>query len=370
MKGISRRGFLKTMGVSSIATFGCHGLLAKGSLASDMTGLKNYTTDMLMGARCDASFIFDRNNKNAQVLLKEFNAIQPSCYPFRVWTDRYIYNFDTFNQWVNWGVAHDKKVIMIAGRSHYYRDWIKTSDWEKDDLDAMFHEYIKNMLTSNENGKRVYAWNVVNEIFPLSSGSYFQDEWCFMNLLGYEEDMSGLTGEDKINDVYPVYIRKAFGYADKYAGGKLELRETGFEFELDSKKTKSIYQRIMHLRAKGVRVEALGLQCHLFNKIDDSYDYRKFIEVCEKFRNIGGIELYVTEADICSFNDLKLQKQRYKELIIACRQAGIAQFHLWGVADNQDAGWRKGEYPLIFDKNFEKKPTYFGVLEGLQTLLK
>ena len=65
-------------------------------------------------------------------------------------------------------------------------------------------------------------------------------------------------------------------------------------------------------------------------------------------------------------NLIPLQKQRYKELIVASKQAGIAQFHFWGVADNQDAGWRKGEYPLIFDRDFEKKPAYFGVLEGLK----
>jgi len=57
-----------------------------------------------------------------------------------------------------------------------------------------------------------------------------------------------------------------------------------------------------------------------FNKKEDTYNHRKFIEVCEKFKNIGGIELFVTEADIGSFNDFELQKQRYKELIIASRQ--------------------------------------------------
>ena len=338
-------------------------------MAETMAGLKDYTTDMLMGA---AAF-GDIKGKNTQVLLKEFNAIQPTCYPFRGWKDRYSYDFDAFNKWVNWGVEHGKKVIMhmITGPTQYFSDWIKTSVWDKDELDAMFHAYIKSMLTSNDNGKKVYAWNVVNEALQFNnSGRYHEDDKCFMNILGYEEDMSGLTGEDKINDMHPVYVRKAFEYADKYAEGKLELRETGFEFAPDSKKTKAIYQLIMHLRAKGVRVDALGLQCHLYNKKEDTYDHSKLIEVCEKFKNIGEIELFVTEADIGSFNDFELQKQRYKELIIASRQAGIAQFHFWGVADNKNSNWRGEDFPLIFDENLEKKPAYFGVLEGLLNLKK
>ena len=332
-------------------------------------GLKDFSGKMLIGTRCDEKRDYP-GNEDIRILTNEFNAVQATCYPKAGWLDSYTYDFTNFNKWVNWGVEHGKKVIMhmVTGPNDYFDDWIANRVWDRDELDAMFREYIKSMITSNDNGNKVYAWNIVNEAFRFDqTGLYMPDSNCFMNILGHEEDMSGLTGDDKINETHPVYIRKAFQYADAYAKGKLELRDYDIEFDTESKKNKALYQLLLHLRAKGVRVDALGLQGHLYFKEDDAHDFDKLPEVCNKFRSVGDLELFVTEADCGSYNDFELQKERYKKFIIACRKAEISQFYFWGFADNPAGKWREGQKCLIFDENFEKKPAYYGVLEGLQS---
>jgi GH35 family endo-1,4-beta-xylanase len=326
-------------------------------------GLKDCPASFLIGARCDVG---DRNITEP-VLKREFNAIQPTCYPY-VWKSRDEYDFASFNRWVNWGIDNGMKVIMhmIAGPDAYYNDRIKKAEWETGDLDRMFGEYIKSMITTNGNGTKVYSWNVVNECFEYGlEGKYWNDDKCFLNALGYEEDLSGLDGEDRVNSVHPAYISKAFEYAGKYAEGRLELRETQFELSPDCKKTKAIFQLIKHLRAKGVRVDALGFQCHLTE--DSAYNYNNLIATANKFRELGGLELFVTELDITnSGKDLELQKRQYRDFIAACRKAGISQVYTWGIADNEDKWWLMDKHPLLFDEQFRKKPAYYGVMEELK----
>ena len=78
--------------------------------------------------------------------------------------------------------------------------------------------------------------------------------------MGWEDDASGLSGEDKINDRHPVFIRKAFTYAAQYAAGKLELRDN--TIERPNRKSRAFYQLARHLKKSGVKIDGVGLQCH------------------------------------------------------------------------------------------------------------
>ena len=37
---------------------------------------------------------------------------------------------------------------------------------------------------------------------------------------------------------------------------------------------------------------------------------------------------------------------------------------VWGLTDNMS--WRTGQYPLLFDKNCNPKPAFYGVMEAVE----
>ena len=78
--------------------------------------------------------------------------------------------------------------------------------------------------------------------------------------MGFEKDMSGLEGEQKINDEHPIFVRKVFDVASNLTDAKLEIWD--FNIAFGGKKADGIYQLITHLKNTGVRVDAVGFQRH------------------------------------------------------------------------------------------------------------
>ena len=222
----------------------------------------------------------------------------------------------------------------------------------------------------NDNKSKVYSWNIVNEALTDKTG-YRSEETMVWAKLGYEDDKSGLTGEDKINDKHPVFIRQAFEYASKFAKGKLELRD--YNIESPGIKGKAFYQLVRHLQNSGVRIDAVGLQCH-FDLEGKVLNPEGLATEIQKYRKIG-VEVFLTEVD---FGRKKVpwtpelaekQKQEYKKIITVALKEGVSQVHFWGLRDD-DENWRRGENPLLFDENLAPKPAYFGVKEALTDYLK
>jgi endo-1,4-beta-xylanase len=188
--------------------------------------------------------------------------------------------------------------------------------------------------------------------------------------LGYEEDKSGLAGDDKVNARHPVFISRAFQCASQYAKGKLELRD--YNIESPGIKGKAFYQLVGHLQKSGVRVDAVGMQCH-FDLAGTVLNPEGLAAEIRKYRK-AGVEVFLTEVD---FGQKSLpwtpelaekQKQQYKTLIAVALRDGVSQVHFWGVCDD-DENWRRGEHPLLFDEKLNPKPAYDGVREALQEYL-
>lgn len=49
---------------------------------------------------------------------------------------------------------------------------------------------------------------------------------------------------------------------------------------------------------------------------------------------------------------------------------GVTQVHFWGLVDGDDRGFRTDENPLLFDRDLNPKPAYFGVKEALTEYLQ
>ena len=326
---------------------------------------------ILIGVRA-----FLKDDAQRKLVEEEFNTATRTCYPNSIDRNPGEHDFESFNEGVNWLNERGMEPMhhMICGPTQYEPKWVREIT-SVTFLDSLLEQRVRSIMLSNDNASKVNAWNVVNEAFDWTGGEnegkYFDEKMVIWTRLGWEEDKSGLTGDDKINDKHPVYIRKAFELAAKYAKGKLELRENGCE--KPCRKARALYQLVKHLQNSGVKIDAVGLQCHFPLEGRGALNPQGLAYEISKFRK-AGLEVYLTEVD---FARKKLpwtpelaqkQKEEYKKLITVALNEGVSQVHMWGLRD-ADENWLRDENPLLFDENLKPKPAYYGVKEALQEYL-
>jgi GH35 family endo-1,4-beta-xylanase len=328
--------------------------------------------------------IINNSTSLSTTFKREFNLGQATNYPSEIWNNPDKLDFVAFNNTVNWIVENNMPVMahVLAGDDHYFPKWFRDSTFvnESVSLDAILQRYIRESITVNNNSNKVSYWNVVNEPFKWDGSRYPNKSsdpdvtTCRFQVLGYEDDKSGLTGTDKVYDKHPIYIRKAFEYARQHTDKKLELRDYGAEFWQDdenSPKSRELYQLVKHLVKSGVPIDAVGLQGHF--KLWKTYDWKKFTKTIQEYRDLK-LEVYITEVDFAdkegeSWTAAKSQKQReqYKEMIQAALNGGAKLVCFWGVRDNADPYWLFDDNPLLFNNDLTVKSAYYGVQDGLRS---
>ena len=210
-----------------------------------------------------------------------------------------------------------------------------------------------------------------------------EKEDCKWMDMGFEKDMSGLEEEQKINNEHPIFVRKVFDVASKLTDAKLEIRD--FNIAFGGKKADGMYQLIKHLKNTGVRVDAVGFQCHLNAGID--YNYENLRENILRFINLG-VEVYITELDvglnlwgkgdkrkkvsdvIKSEDDWKWffeeQNKIYYNLVKTAKESGVKLISDWGFRDDIPyGGWRKNQKAWMVNKDYSRKEAYYSVLKAL-----
>jgi len=213
---------------------------------------------------------------------------------------------------------------------------------------------------------RVKGWDVVNEAIE-DDGSYRQSP--YYKIIG------------------PEYIDLAFQFAHE-ADPNVELYINDYSMAKPAKR-EAYCKLLRHLKAKGLRIDAIGMQSHNGYNYPDYAEYEKSIEAFAA----EGVKVMMTELDVNmlpnpegfsgaeisqkfelmkKYNpyekglDKKAQKlfnQRYLDLfkIIERHKDVISRVTFWGV--NDDHSWLNGwpipgrtNYPLLIDRNNEVKP--------------
>ncbi len=357
----------------SVAVFFCLAATLSAQTLPDGERLKNIVTTMQIGVRTDQDGLFGGSSgPYTTVFNREFNSGTVTCYPaWEAWTGYKQYNLADINDRINYleNQGQSQMMHLLVGPDMYFPDWFKNGSYTNPELDDMLHDWIKSIIQSNGNDAKVDVWNVVNEAISFSP-PYEYGAAIKWQQLGYEADVSGLSGEQYVVSQHPVYIRKAFEYARQYTNAKLELRDSGAEFPdgHNSYKYHLFYQLTKHLLNKGVPLDAVGFQVHI--DIERDYNWNGFRDNINRFRALG-LETYITELDIGdpeeSWNSTKaeLQRAKYNTVIQIAMETGMEYVHFWGLIDGKDAGWRTYESPLLFDAAYNPKPAYYGVQERL-----
>jgi len=326
-------------------------------------GLKNVNPSTYIGA--NISPLLD-NEKYMAIHRKEFNANQALFYAgFGGWPEPESINLKNFNAIINW--MHDNNVSphvhMLVGPNFYMPDWLKNSNWSNEELDMHLKNLIYGILDANNNAAKVDVWNIANELFE-QDGTYLSQENMLWNQLGFEEDASGLTGEDKINDQHPIFIRKAFTYAREKTDKLLEYRDYLIESSNPDngwdKKQLAVYQLLKHMLNSKIPIDAVGIQGHNdVGNVDWLAEEKGVKEAVAKFKALG-LEVYITELDVGAKDQIwtealaEQQKVDYYMYIKEALDGGADRIYTWGIQDGLDTGWRTEERPLPWDEKLEK----------------
>jgi len=213
---------------------------------------------------------------------------------------------------------------------------------------------------------KVIGWDVVNEAIE-DDGSFRKSP--YYNLLGEE------------------FIEIAFRTAHE-ADPNAELYYNDYSMAKPGKR-EAVCRLIKNLKAKGLRIDGVGMQSHNGLDYPDLKEYEKSIDAFAAC----GVKVLITELDVNvlpnpegfggaaveqnfefqqKYNPYPngLSKDKQKELdnrwldlfkIYYKHRSQIGRITLWGVCDGDSwlNGWPiagRTNYPLLFDRNYEEKP--------------
>jgi endo-1,4-beta-xylanase len=209
---------------------------------------------------------------------------------------------------------------------------------------------------------KIPAWDVANEVMTDAGVIRDNKNTSAGNGIYVWTDILGKTG-----------IVNAFKYAHA-ADPAAKLFINDYNLEASKAKTDSMVALVNYLKSKGAQVDGIGTQMHC--SLSSSYAGIDYM-----FQQLAatGLLVKITELDVTmsasaldhTVGDpitLGYQANMYKYIISsymknvpAAQRYGIT---VWGV-DDPDS-WRASQLPLLWDKNFAKKPAYSGFLQGLK----
>lgn len=199
-------------------------------------------------------------------------------------------------------------------------------------------EYITRVM--GRYAESVPVWDVVNE--PINSdGTLRESVW-------FEAMGAG-------------YIDIAMQHArDQSASATLLINE--FDIGFAGPKFDGLLTLIDGLQTRGVPLDGIGFQLHLFT----SYD--QFEELQANFAAVASrnLDIYITELDVSLTGGAGTAEQAevYRQIVDIClQQERCRAIQTWGLTDQYS--FRSIFDPLLFDRAYQAKPAYSSVQEAL-----
>ncbi len=305
----------------------------------------------LIGTAVDGDLLRD-DVQYATLLAQEFNAVTPEnatkWEPLEPQDDKYEFSDADFI--VEQALAQEQPV-----KGHVFAWHQQLPSWvegitDAEELRVALREHIE--TTMERYRGKIMVWDVVNEAVDDNAPAGYRDN-LFYQLLG------------------PDYIEEVFVMAHEVDADAL-LYYNDYAIERMGHKAEFTYRMLRDLLERGVPIHGIGMQSHLavhrYPAADDLRDnIRRFAEL--------GLRVEISELDgrtsgLTGTLEQKYEAQRiaFQETVASCvLEPGCTGVTLWGFLDEHswlnDEG--EAEHGLIFDDNYEKKPGYFGVMNGL-----
>lgn len=264
-----------------------------------------------------------------------------------------------------------------------------TAEEKADTLTSEMGRWIKGMMNATEG--KVKCWDVVNEAI---SGRQKGDRYDLQHA-EYDPDAENkFYWQDYLGDNFVrVPVKFARQYFEENGGNPADLKLFVNDYNLesdwdDNQKLKSLIKWIEQWESDGVtKIDGIGTQMHISYYMNKDIQKSKEDHIVKMFELMAatGKLVRITELDMgivgedgqdIATEDVTLEQQKlmsdyykfiinkYFEIIPAPQQHGIT---IWCQTDSpKDSGWRANQPVGIWDSNFNRKPVYAGIAEGLE----
>ena len=187
----------------------------------------------------------------------------------------------------------------------------------------------------------IVSWDVVNEAVDDATGGLRASPWL------------EVVGED--------YPHRAFELARKYAPEGTLLYYNDYNTAYLNKQN-GIVKLLESLLAEG-NIDGYGFQMH------HAVATPTLAEITASVERVAslGMRLRVSELDIAVDDNgeasFRRQAALYGSIMRLLKQHSdqVEAVQVWGMADN--LSWRAGQYPLLFDANYNPKPAFWAVAD-------
>jgi len=319
---------------------------------------KAFKTGVMIGAAVNVHYLSEA--AYASTLSREFNMLEPE--DAMKWEalrpDEKTFDFGDADRIVEFARTHDMKVRghNLLWGSHN-PDWLTRGRYSSQKLSTLLHDHITRVV--NHFSNKVFAWDVVNEAFD-EKGKLRDSIW-------YNQPGIGAVGT--------AYIEQAFRWAYEAEPHTLLFYNEAEAEELNPK-SDAIYAMLQDFRKRGVPINGVGFQMHIYNLTPD------FASITANFARFSklGIQIHITEMDVAlpvtengnvkDSADLARQAEIYAGIVKICLQTpGCTAIQTWGVTDKYSwLGWATHQTKgagLLFDRQYHPKPAYEALEQAL-----
>ncbi|MBO2944416.1 endo-1,4-beta-xylanase [Paenibacillus sp. F411] len=336
------------------------------AIQPDLEALKDvYASQFLIGAAITAE---DLEGIRLELLSKHHNTAtaENAMKPEALQPQKGTYTFEAADQMVN--AALDAGLRMHGHVLVWHQQspaWMTTRPGEGSSLDR--EEALDNMRTHiravmEHFGDRMISWDVVNEAINDNPSS--PEQW-----------KGSLRQSPWYHAIGPDYVEQAFLAArevlDENPDWDIKLYYNDYNEDNRNKATaiyhmvKEINERYSQEHPGKLLIDGIGMQGHYgLNTNPDNVKAS-----LERFISLG-VEISITELDIQAGSDYQMTKQQadaqgyiYARLFQLYEQYAehISRVTFWGLEDSKS--WRAAFNPLVFDRNLQAKPAYYGIVD-------
>lgn len=347
------------------------GVLSVPAVAQPRTLKDAFAGKFVIGTAMSAPQIEGRDTAAVRVIKEQFSAIVPeNCMKSGPIQPREgEFDFTLADQFVEFGIKNNKHITghTLVWHSQTPSWFFKDAEGKDVSREVLIERMKKHIYTVVGRYKgKIKGWDVINEVIDDRDGSLRRSK--FLQIIG----------ED--------YIKLAFQFAHE-ADPNAELYYNDYSL-FNPAKRKGAVAMVKKLKEQGVRIDAVGEQCHIGLDFPTIEEYEQTIN---DFAALG-VKVMITEmeisvlpsnrntgADVSGNNsgvdpsnpyvnglpDAINQKfeQRYVDFfkLFLKHSDKITRVTLWGVDDGQS--WKndwpipgRTDYGLLIDRKFQPKP--------------